>query len=148
MIVAQTNEQIDDLVDNIAREYPNLALGRLHASAFTLPERVRRHANVTGSKEMTDLRDLPVMVSTAKKWSYVKPEKCAPWHWAIVDEACQMRSDALLDTRTTDRVAPEVVGRSVLASDRDSRQDLSLPRPRSLMSRRRSPVRPAASSRR
>ncbi|WP_406357982.1 hypothetical protein [Streptomyces sp. NBC_01635] len=59
---------------------------------------VRRHANVTGSKETTDLRNLPVVVSTAKKWSYVKPEKCAPWRWAIVDEAHQMRSDALLAT--------------------------------------------------
>ncbi|MCF0082206.1 AAA family ATPase [Streptomyces lomondensis] len=98
MIVAQTNEQVDDLVDNIAREYPDLALGRLHASTFTLPERVRRHANVTGSKDISDLRDLPVVVSTAKKWSYVKPDKCDPWRWAIVDEAYQMRSDALLAT--------------------------------------------------
>ncbi|MEU5425267.1 AAA family ATPase [Streptomyces olivoreticuli] len=98
MIVAQTNEQVDDLVDNIAREYPHLALGRLHASDFALPERVRWHANVTGSKDVTDLRDLPVVVSTAKKWSYVSIDKCAPWRWAIVDEAYQMRSDALLAT--------------------------------------------------
>ncbi|CAL9292578.1 AAA family ATPase [Streptomyces sp. SudanB52_2052] len=98
MIVAQTNEQVDDLVDNIAREYPALALGRLHASTFTLPERVRQHANVAGSKDISDLRDLPVVVSTAKKWSYVKPDKCDPWRWAIVDEAYQMRSDALLAT--------------------------------------------------
>ncbi|CAM5373184.1 AAA family ATPase [Streptomyces abikoensis] len=98
MIVAQTNEQVDDLVDNIAREYPHLALGRLHKQDFTLPERVRRHANVTGSKDVTDLRDLPVVVSTAKKWSHVSVDKCAPWRWAIVDEAYQMRSDALLAT--------------------------------------------------
>ncbi|MFF3286438.1 AAA family ATPase [Streptomyces sp. NPDC003023] len=98
MVVAQTNEQVDDLVDNIAREYPDLALGRLHASTFTLPERVLRHANVTGSKDVTALRDLPVVVSTAKKWSYVSADKCAPWQWAIVDEAYQMRSDALLAT--------------------------------------------------
>ncbi|MFC5724470.1 AAA family ATPase [Streptomyces gamaensis] len=98
MIVAQTNEQVDDLVDSIAREYPHLTLGRLHAKDFTLPERVRRHTNVAGSKEVADLRDLPVVVSTAKKWSYVKVDKCAPWRWAIVDEAYQMRSDALLAT--------------------------------------------------
>ncbi|MEV7030088.1 AAA family ATPase [Streptomyces sp. NPDC093272] len=98
MIVAQTNEQVDDLVDNIAREYSSLPVGRLHAATFTLPERVRRHDNVRGSKDVTDLRELPVVVSTAKKWSYVNPEKCAPWHWAIVDEAYQMRSDALLAT--------------------------------------------------
>ncbi|MFF2205153.1 AAA family ATPase [Streptomyces sp. NPDC058145] len=98
MIVAQTNEQVDDLVDNIAREYPDLPVGRLHASGFTLPERVTRHANVRSNKEAPALRDLPVVVSTAKKWSYVTPEKCAPWRWAIVDEAYQMRSDALLAT--------------------------------------------------
>ncbi|WP_406337798.1 AAA family ATPase [Streptomyces sp. NBC_01620] len=98
MIVAQTNEQVDDLVDNIAREYPALPLGRLHANGFRLPERVSRHANVRGSNEADALRELAVVVSTAKKWSYVKPEKCAPWRWAIVDEAYQMRSDALLAT--------------------------------------------------
>ncbi|MFJ8691803.1 AAA family ATPase [Streptomyces roseolilacinus] len=98
MIVAQTNEQVDDLVDNIAREYPDLPLGRLHANGFSLPERVSRHANVRGGNEAPALRELAVVVSTAKKWSYVSPEKCAPWRWAIVDEAYQMRSDALLAT--------------------------------------------------
>ncbi|MFI5831691.1 AAA family ATPase [Streptomyces sp. NPDC051578] len=98
MIVAQTNEQVDDLVDNIAREYPDLPVGRLHKKDFVLPERVRRHANVRGSNEAPALRELPVVVSTAKKWSHVPREKCAPWRWAIVDEAYQMRSDALLAT--------------------------------------------------
>src|SRR5690606_14490334 len=98
MIVAQTNEQVDDLVDRIAREHPGLALGRLHAGGHVLPPRVTRHANVTGSSQVTDLRDLPVVVSTAKKWSFVSPDKCAPWRWAIVDEAYQMRSDGLLAT--------------------------------------------------
>ncbi|WP_097865992.1 AAA family ATPase [Streptomyces sp. rh34] len=98
MIVAQTNEQVDDLVDNIAREYSDLPVGRLHKKDFVLPERVRRHANVRGSNEAPALRELPVVVSTAKKWSHVPREKCAPWRWAIVDEAYQMRSDALLAT--------------------------------------------------
>jgi hypothetical protein len=98
MIVAQTNEQVDDLVDRIAREHPGLALGRLHAGGHILPPRVTRHPNVTGSNQVSDLRDLPVVVSTAKKWSFVTPDKCAPWHWAIVDEAYQMRSDGLLAT--------------------------------------------------
>lgn len=98
MIVAQTNEQVDDLVDRIAREHPGLEIGRLHASSHVLPPRVTSHANVTGSTQVADLRDLPVVVSTAKKWSFVTPDKCAPWRWAIVDEAYQMRSDALLAT--------------------------------------------------
>lgn len=37
MIVAQTNEQVDDLVDRIAREHPGLAIGRLHAAGHVLP---------------------------------------------------------------------------------------------------------------
>ncbi|MFD5440055.1 AAA family ATPase [Streptomyces tendae] len=98
MIVAQTNEQVDDLVDRIAREHPGLEIGRLHASSHVLPPRVTGHANITGSTQAADLRDLPVVVSTAKKWSFVTPDKCAPWRWAIVDEAYQMRSDALLAT--------------------------------------------------
>lgn len=98
MIVAQTNEQVDDLVDRLATAHPDLPLGRLHASGLTLPPRVTRHANVTGNTQITALRELPVVVSTAKKWSYVDPAKCAPWEWAIVDEAYQMRSDALLAT--------------------------------------------------
>ncbi|WP_019435840.1 AAA family ATPase [Streptomyces sp. AA0539] len=98
MIVAQTNEQVDDLVDRIARKHPGLALGRLHAGGHILPPRVTRHPNVTGSNQVSDLRDLPVVVSTAKKWSFVTPDRCAPWRWAIVDEAYQMRSDGLLAT--------------------------------------------------
>lgn len=98
MIVAQTNEQVDDLVDRLAREHPRLAIGRLHAGSHTLPPRVTRHPHITGSTQAADLRELPVVVSTAKKWSYVTPDKCRPWRWAIVDEAYQMRSDALLAT--------------------------------------------------
>ncbi|MEU8892300.1 AAA domain-containing protein [Streptomyces sp. NPDC048442] len=98
MITAQTNEQVDDLVDRLASDHPSLAIGRLHASDFALPPRVAGHPTVTGSSQIGDLRQLPVVVSTAKKWSYVKPEKCEPWQWAIVDEAYQMRSDALLAT--------------------------------------------------
>ncbi|MFF1798670.1 AAA family ATPase, partial [Kitasatospora sp. NPDC058263] len=98
MIVAQTNEQVDDLTDRIAREHPELAVGRLHSSAITLPERVTRHPQVSGSTRVQELRHLPVVLSTAKKWSYVSPDTCEPWQWAIVDEAYQMRSDALLAT--------------------------------------------------
>ncbi|WP_406097622.1 AAA family ATPase [Kitasatospora purpeofusca] len=96
MIVAQTNEQVDDLVDNIAREYPDLRVGRLHKAGFVLPPRVARHANVSGNDRIDLLRDLPVVVSTASKWAYVDVEKSGTWRWAIIDEAYQMRSDRLL----------------------------------------------------
>ncbi|MFE0423653.1 AAA family ATPase [Streptomyces sp. NPDC058953] len=98
MIVAQTNEQVDDLVANLARAHPGLPVGRLHAKDFVLPERVTGHAQVTGSSDITALRDLPVVVSTAKKWAYVDVAKTGPWEWAIIDEAYQMRSDNLLAT--------------------------------------------------
>ncbi|MEV6974108.1 AAA family ATPase [Kitasatospora sp. NPDC093806] len=98
MIVAQTNEQVDDLVDNIAREYPDLPVGRLHKSEFVLPARVARHPNVTGAAGIDALRDLPVVVSTAAKWARVDAGKSGTWRWAIVDEAYQMRSDNLLAT--------------------------------------------------
>ncbi|MFE4973475.1 AAA family ATPase [Kitasatospora sp. NPDC056651] len=96
MIVAQTNEQVDDLVDNIAREHPELPVGRLHKTGFALPERVTRHSNVSGDTGIDALRHLPVVVSTAAKWRHVDAEKSGTWRWAIIDEAYQMRSDALL----------------------------------------------------
>ncbi|GAB2723038.1 AAA family ATPase [Kitasatospora kifunensis] len=98
MIIAQTNEQVDDLTDRLAREHPDLPLGRLHGNAVALPERVTRHPQVRTSPRIKALRELPVVLSTAKKWSYVTPDTCEPWRWAIVDEAYQMRSDALLAT--------------------------------------------------
>ncbi|MCE7081955.1 AAA family ATPase [Streptomyces sp. ST2-7A] len=95
MIAAQTNEQVDDLVDRLAGTHPGLAIGRLHATGHVLPPRVTRHPRVTGAAKIDPLRDLPVVVGTAAKWAHVDT---TPWDWAIVDEAYQMRSDALLRT--------------------------------------------------
>ncbi|MEU7028721.1 AAA domain-containing protein [Streptomyces sp. NPDC046275] len=95
MIVAQTNAQVDDLVLRIAERQPELAVGRLHSSdtdpydkALNELEQVRKSAKAG------DLVGLPVVVSTAAKWAHVK--NVEPWAHAIVDEAYQMRSDALL----------------------------------------------------
>lgn len=95
MVVAQTNAQVDDLVLRLAAKDPELPVGRLHSSeqdsydpALDALERVR------ASKNIGDLLDLPVVVSTAAKWGHVKGVE--PWPHAIVDEAYQMRSDALL----------------------------------------------------
>ncbi|MGW5433347.1 AAA domain-containing protein [Streptomyces sp. NPDC004059] len=95
MIVAQTNEQVDDLVTRLATDRPDLGIGRLHASGYAAPSRVLDLANVTLSTDVTDLRHLPVVIATAAKWAFVKD---VSWDWAIVDEAYQMRSDALLRT--------------------------------------------------
>ncbi|MDH6578809.1 AAA family ATPase [Kitasatospora sp. MAP5-34] len=94
MIVAQTNSQVDDLVDRLAGKGPDLTVGRLHASDSRPAAEALRHSNVTASAKVADLLEHDVVISTAAKWQWVKAE--APWRHAIVDEAYQMRSDALL----------------------------------------------------
>ncbi|MCK1798540.1 AAA family ATPase [Streptomyces sp. XM4193] len=98
MLVAQTNAQVDDLVDRLATADPELPIGRLHstearpddASALALG----RHPSVRMSAKVADLVEHDVVVSTAAKWAHVRDVE--PWEQAIVDEAYQMRSDALL----------------------------------------------------
>ncbi|MFG2113232.1 AAA domain-containing protein [Streptomyces sp. NPDC048718] len=95
MVIAQTNAQVDDLVLRLAEKQPDLPVGRLHSSdtdpydkALDALEHVRK------SSKPADLAGLPVVISTAAKWAHVK--NVEPWEHAIVDEAYQMRSDALL----------------------------------------------------
>jgi hypothetical protein len=94
MIVAQTNSQVDDLVDRLAAADPELSVGRLHGSDTAPAPEALRHANVTASAKIGDLAEHQVVVSTAAKWQWV--QGADPWRHAIVDEAYQMRSDALL----------------------------------------------------
>ncbi|MFI9275948.1 AAA family ATPase [Kitasatospora sp. NPDC052896] len=94
MIVAQTNSQVDDLVDRLAGKTPGLTVGRLHSSDARPAAEALRHANVTASTRPADLLEQDVVISTAAKWQWVK--EVGPWRHAIVDEAYQMRSDALL----------------------------------------------------
>lgn len=94
MVIAQTNEQVDDLTDRLASARPELAVGRLAGTEYRPPDRVTRHPRVTLSTKLAGLEGCPVVLSTAHKWATVRAE--APWPWAIVDEAYQMRSDLLL----------------------------------------------------
>ena len=94
MIVAQTNGQVDDLVDRLATADPALTVGRLHGSDAAPAPEALRHPAVSASTKPADLLDCSVVVSTAAKWQWVKDVD--PWRHAIVDEAYQMRSDALL----------------------------------------------------
>ncbi|MEE1937940.1 AAA domain-containing protein [Streptomyces sp. TRM 70361] len=95
MIVAQTNAQVDDLVDRLATADPELPVGRLHSSeAQPYDPVLDRHPSVVKSAKAAELAGLDVVVSTAAKWAHVKG--AGPWEQAIVDEAYQMRSDALL----------------------------------------------------
>ncbi len=95
MIVGQTNEQVDDLIDRLATDNPDTPIGRLSAAAYIPSERVAAHQNVAARSSVADLSDHPVVVATAAKWAVLK-DVADTWPWAIVDEAYQMRSDALL----------------------------------------------------
>lgn len=95
MVVAQTNAQVDDLVLRLAEKNPELPVGRLHSSdADPYDKALDDLPNVRKSAKAGDLAGLAVVLSTAAKWAHVKVDE--PWRHAIVDEAYQMRSDALL----------------------------------------------------
>jgi AAA domain len=94
MLVAQTNEQVDDLLDRIATRHPGLAAGRLSGGEYVPGARVARHPSVTVSTSVPDLAHCPVMAGTAAKWATLRGDQ--RWPWAIIDEAYQMRSDMLL----------------------------------------------------
>ena len=95
MLVGQTNEQVDDLIDRLAGDNPGTPIGRLSAGAYIPSERVARHENVTARSAVADLVDHPLVIATAAKWAMLKDQD-SPWPWAIIDEAYQMRSDSLL----------------------------------------------------
>ncbi|WP_432067302.1 AAA domain-containing protein [Streptomyces sp. C10-9-1] len=95
MVVAQTNAQVDDLVLRLAEKEPALPLGRLHSNDSAPYDRALDALdNVRTSAKAVDLAGVDVVVSTAAKWAHVQGVE--PWGHAIVDEAYQMRSDALL----------------------------------------------------
>ena len=121
MVVAQTNEQVDDLVDRLATataasedsDSRSLTIGRLSASGYTPTPRVAQHLNtsVTVAGKVADLKEPAVTIATAAKWARTggapaagTQDAGAPapgwpdggWCWAILDEAYQMRSDGLL----------------------------------------------------
>jgi hypothetical protein len=93
MIVAQTNEQVDDLIDRIAGKHPDVTLGRLSASTYTVSDRVAAYPGVKVATKADQLADRMVVIATAAKWATLTD---GSWSWAIVDEAYQMRSDMLL----------------------------------------------------
>ncbi|MDX3074732.1 AAA family ATPase [Streptomyces sp. NPDC088354] len=97
MVVAQTNAQVDDLVDRLATADPALPVGRLHGSDSPPDPALDRHASVLKSTKAADLTGAKVVIATAAKWAFTAASKdVEPWRHAIVDEAYQMRSDALL----------------------------------------------------
>jgi AAA domain len=97
MIVAQTNEQVDDLVVRLstalATALPGAVIGRLSRGGFVPPARLAGLSNVVVASDIGTLAGVAVTVATSARWGFVKDRE---WRWAIVDEAYQMRSDALL----------------------------------------------------
>jgi hypothetical protein len=93
IVIAQTNEQVDDLIDRMAQAAPALPIGRLSATDYTASERIRQYSTVRVAAKVADLGGPSIIIGTAAKWAMVS-DGC--WPWAIVDEAYQMRSDALL----------------------------------------------------
>nr|BFE66038.1 AAA family ATPase [Dactylosporangium thailandense] len=93
MVVAQTNEQVDDLIDRLASAAPTIEIGRLSASTYVPAQRVAKHGSVTVSGAVSDVQTSAVVIGTAAKWATVTE---GTWERAIVDEAYQMRSDMLL----------------------------------------------------
>ncbi|AVT34380.1 helicase [Plantactinospora sp. BC1] len=93
IVIAQTNEQVDDLIDRLAQAKPELPIGRLSANDYTATDRIKNYSTVRVAAKVADLGPSSVIIGTAAKWALV-PE--GRWPWAIVDEAYQMRSDALL----------------------------------------------------
>jgi len=93
IIVAQTNNQVDDLTTRLARQEPSLRLGRLSATDYIPPATLLTLPDVTVATRIDDLGAAQVILATAAKWATVKDRS---WGWAIIDEAYQMRSDMLL----------------------------------------------------
>ncbi|MBO4208344.1 AAA domain-containing protein [Micromonospora echinofusca] len=93
IVIAQTNEQVDDLIDRLAQKAPDLRIGRLSATEYQPTERITRHPTVRIGAKVAQLDQPAVIIGTAAKWATVTE---GSWPWAIVDEAYQMRSDALL----------------------------------------------------
>ena len=94
MVVAQTNGQVDDLVDRLAVAAPSLSIGRLSGREYVpAPQVVRHLPGVVVATGVSDVYGCHVVAGTAAKWGTVTE---GAWPWAVVDESYQMRSDLLL----------------------------------------------------
>ncbi|MGH3274975.1 MAG: AAA domain-containing protein [Streptosporangiaceae bacterium] len=107
IIVAQTNNQVDELTMRLARQDPRLRLGRLTATDYNVPPALLSLPGVTVADRADRLGNTTITLATAAKWAAVRD---GTWPWAIIDEAYQMRSDMLL------LIAPRF-GRALLVGD-------------------------------
>jgi hypothetical protein len=92
-ILAQTNNQVDDLIIRLHEAAPDVPLGRLCAQEYD-PSAVR--AAVPGIElcgQPGEMFKARIILGTAAKWARQTDYHCG---LAILDEAYQMRSDLLL----------------------------------------------------
>jgi len=80
MVVAQTNEQVDDLVHRLAVAAPALLIGRLSAGDYVPSRRVAQHSSVLVRSSIADLKSVAIVVATAAKWTFVTEGS-----WAVGD---------------------------------------------------------------
>lgn len=97
-VIVQTNDQADDMIRGFLldphRGATPVHIGRLHAGDYIPPADLDGQPRVTFSKAIVDLNDTDIVIAPAAKWATVGSDH--KWPFAIVDEAYQMRSDALL----------------------------------------------------
>nr|WP_228559028.1 AAA domain-containing protein [Catenulispora pinisilvae] len=93
IIVAQTNNQVDDLMVRLAAARPDVVIGRLSGSSYLPPPSVSDPVNTVVGNTLRDLAGCQIIVGTSAKWATVRD---GTFGWAILDESYQMRSDMLL----------------------------------------------------
>jgi hypothetical protein len=97
-VIVQTNDQADDMIRGFLSDQRRGAtpvrVGRLHAGGYSPPADLGGQHGVTFSKAIVDLKEADIVIATAAKWATVEFDHA--WPFAIIDEAYQMRSDALL----------------------------------------------------
>jgi hypothetical protein len=94
-VIAQTNEQAFDLVQRIADIAPERDVAFLHAAEVHLPpEKMRKNVQLVTAKQLGDAQ---VIVATADKWAFSRPDiNDGRFDAGVVDEGYQMPSAKLL----------------------------------------------------
>lgn len=105
-VVTQTNEQADDLVLSLRKKHPGILVARLHgasgpSSAMVAEVAVRPGLTLSSDHDAPAVQRARVIVTTARKWEFVRSGQqqngnIRKYPLALIDEAYQMRSDALL----------------------------------------------------
>ncbi|MBM9458775.1 ATP-binding protein [Nocardioides sp. zg-536] len=109
-IVTQTNEQADDLVAALLKRHPDLRVTRLVGGAggsSAMQNLAAANPDLVISSKHDDptVKGTQVVVATARKWEFVRSGQqrnglIQGYDLALIDEAYQMRSDALLGVAT------------------------------------------------